>query len=233
MIGWEQDSLDDQEMRHLVYQQQVDQPHRLVRYLRARRGDLDKAEALLRKDFQFRCILGMETLVDTYEPPLSMMQYAATPLINESLRLSSIQATKYRLEHFWLRDKAGHCSIFVRAGKLYLRGMYKKMHGMRLLELATWAIELARRDFDYLHEQSGGKASSKVTVVFDLHGFNLGDQIPVQHAVSLIKLYMGVLVKVKWGLSVFILDLLLYPGISNVFTSSNHTSSNYPHLLDI
>ena len=181
---------DEEELRR-VYRLHVGCDYRLVRFLRARSMNLRKAEAMVKKSMQWRAEYKATDLLHSFLPPDWLMNYAGAPLIVDLIR----RGLHVDRRSWYFRDKDDHLSIIFRAGVIDWRRIYKKMKcdGDFLVRCALWGLEMLREDLEKLHEETRGKISSYVTLVFDLEGFALSKQIPLSQTIPLARKIFSVI----------------------------------------
>jgi len=135
---------------------------RAVRFIRARKGNMDKAETMARESLTWRVALGSDEILQTHAMPRWMLEYTGSPVFTE---LSGVGDVEARFERFWVRDTEGHLAVFFRVGKAVTRKIYKKVHANPefLIKCVIWATEMARLDLDRMHETTKGKVDSTLT----------------------------------------------------------------------
>lgn len=178
---------------NLVYLKYVGRDFRLVRFLRARDSNLDKAEKMLRHSLIWRVGLRSDFFMRDFIPPSWILQYGGGVKFVESLDEPN-NGTEARLAKWWLKDTQGGLAMFFRTGAFDWKRVYKKVGDSTLLvKIGIWALELGRKDLDNLHEQTIGAIPSYVTAVVDMEGFSLTQQIPLTELVPIARKFFSVM----------------------------------------
>lgn len=122
----------------------------LVRWLRARRHNLDKAEAMYRKSMAWRKEFGADTILDTYTPPEVLSKHYVGGVTGE--------------------DKYGRPVSIDPIGKLDLKGLLYSLKKAEIIRYVVWQCEkvgLCYKKQSIKH----GKRISQSTQVLDFDGF--------------------------------------------------------------
>jgi len=165
---------------------------RAVRFLRARKHNVAKAEQMVHDSLTWRVALDTDSILGTFTPPDWLLNYAGSPTFVELQRPDA--DFDERMRRFWLRDVDGNLCLFFRQGRVSSRRIYKKLHynSAYLIKCLVWAAEIGRHDLDRVHTSTKGKVESLVTAVVDLDGFALSNQIPVTELVGLARMFFPI-----------------------------------------
>jgi hypothetical protein len=168
---------------------------RLVRYLRARKHKLDKAEVMARDSLLWRVALGSDTIhedKDLGTPPEWICRYFGSKHILTMLRPT--EDSDIRLEKFFLRDKEGHLGLFFRAGRMNSRKIFKKMSSKPcyMIKMVIWTTELLRRDLEQWRLKNKDKPETVLSVIVDLEGFAISDQLPLGDLIPLARRFFPI-----------------------------------------
>jgi len=173
-----------------VYERFIDHDWRIVRFLRARNLKIKKAEKMLRRSLKWRIDYKADLLHERYRPPQWLIEYLGCDMINGLLDLHDDRSEWY------FRDKEGHLALFLRTGRLNQRKFFKKLgSGEALFEAGIFLFEMILHDLEKHFFESGGKIAPQITLVLDLDGFSLSNQIPVNQALALARKYLGTLLE--------------------------------------
>lgn len=180
--------------RKRVLDKQILSDFRCVRFLRARKHNIDKAETMMRESLTIRIAFGFEEMHEAdFHPPQWLIEYNGSPIISKILRLEP--DTEVRFSRFWLRDREGHLCMFLRNGRMNSRRVFRKCgsNATFLIKCLIWAAELVRHDLEHMHIQTKGKVESLVTAVIDLDGFAISDQIPVGDLIGIARRWFPIM----------------------------------------
>ena len=176
-----------------VCEKYLDCEFRLVRFLRARGMNVDKAEKMARQSLLWRMGLRPDFFVSNYNPPSWIVEYGGAPLYVQSLKMPGF-GIEDRLQNWWLRDKQNALSMFFRAGVFDWRKVNRKMgDATALVKVGLWALEMGRRDLDIVHERSNGAIPSYFVAIIDMESFSLTQQIPLTELIPLARKFFSLL----------------------------------------
>lgn len=163
---------------------------RLVRYLRARKHNLNKAEEMVRESLTWRVMLGSDELHENPElkAPEWLMNYIASPRL-----LNALSTSETRLKSVYGRDREGHLCIFVRLGRLTSRKLYRKMGNkpFYMMKYFLRSVEILRRDMEVLRKATG--AETVLTMIFDLDRFAVSEQVSVPDLIVVARKFFALL----------------------------------------
>lgn len=163
---------------------------RLVRFLRARKHNVAKAEEMARDSLTWRVILGSDAFSEDKElqdVPQWLMDYFASPYMQRIMLTS-----ENRLANLYQRDNDGHAAFFFRAGRINTRRIFKKC-GSKICFMAKYlvaCVEQMRVDLELLQEQTG--VETVVSIIVDLEGFSVGEQMPIGDLVALARRFFPI-----------------------------------------
>jgi len=165
---------------------------RAVRFLRARKHNLEKAEAMCRESMTWRVALDLDHLLADFVIPEWLLQYAGSPCFAALRR--PVEDSAERFERFWVRDLDGNLCLFYRQGMVSSRRIFKKLHSnpAYLIKCLMWAAEIGRYDLDRMHESTNGRVDSTVTAIVDLDGFAVSNQIQVTDLIGLARTFFPI-----------------------------------------
>lgn len=192
--GADLNALKNPDKRRRTLDKQILADFRCVRFLRARKHNVDKAEIMLRDSLIVRIAFGFDDLHDgTFRPPQWMIDYHGSPIVTSLLRIN--EDAQARFDRFWLRDRENHLCMFLRNGRMSSRRVFRKCasNPTMLIKCLIWAAELVRHDLELVHIATKGKVESVVTAVIDLDGFAISEQIPVGDLVGIARRWFPLL----------------------------------------
>jgi hypothetical protein len=152
------------------------EPFMLVKFLRARNLNMDKAEKLLRDAIAWREEHRTDGFVKAWMPPPIAIDYVCPP----ALRPLILNRTD-RLP-FWVRDKGGRLTLCFRPGPIDWRVLFTAMGSDEdlFLKCGYWCLEMVLQDAIKLYQKEG--TEPYWSVVIDLENWTLGKQLPITQA---------------------------------------------------
>lgn len=198
-------SNSNRDVYDLVWDKYTKHDFRLVRFLRARKMDVAGAEKMLRSSLLWRVQHRADLLLSEFPMPKWVLSYGASELLQASSggEEASPQRCEQRVDKFWLRDKQGCLAMFLRIGHFDWKQFYGKLKRTAtpaapvptetMIKMAMWVLELGRLDSDFVHERTNGMTPSYLTLVFDLGGFSLSQQMPLAELAQVVKRLLQVI----------------------------------------
>jgi hypothetical protein len=168
---------EDNDEYERVFDKHVNSDFRLVRYLRGRDFNSDKAEIFLRESLYCLTIFRLESHLDTFN-------VAGKHYMFSSLYLQHGHSSQDRIAKWWVLDREGRLSMFYRTGSCDIKAwdeVVRKKDPLGFVKTAVWLCCLFRRDSDYLHEASSGNVPATVSIVFDIQGFSISKLPPLPY----------------------------------------------------
>lgn len=174
----------------VVMDKHINVDFRLVRFLRARKHNVAKAEEMARDSLTWRVVLGSDEFDADDELkhiPTWLLEYFASPLL-----LQAMPSPAKRLSTIYQRDKEGHCAMFFRAGRINTRKIFRKCDNKIcfMTKYLVAAVEIMRRDLERWQEESG--VETVVSLVVDLEGFAVSEQMPIGDLVALARRFFPI-----------------------------------------
>jgi hypothetical protein len=130
-------------------------PDTVVRFLRARPGDVAAAETLFRNMIQWRQDYNVDSILQDYDPPKLLREYFPGAVLKGLDRESD--------------------PIYVgRVGVTDAAGLLAKYGEDELVRYSIWIRELVSRgDWMTEYKESQGRPVKRVTIIEDLHGLSI------------------------------------------------------------
>eukprot|EP00668_Euglena_longa_P017243 GGOE01021611.1.p1 GENE.GGOE01021611.1~~GGOE01021611.1.p1 ORF type:complete len:717 (-),score=190.05 GGOE01021611.1:260-2410(-) len=171
-----------------VYEKHVSCDYRLVRYLRAR-PTIAAAADMVRESLRWRTSFGADTILQTFWPEPWMLKYFGSGSFSDCLEQGRDRFPCYQ------RDREGHFTLFWRGGFVDWKTAYQALNSNLdyVTHIFVWVFELLREDMEKLHEQTRGASPSYITFVYDLEGFEYGNQVPVSTLLAVAQRLFGLL----------------------------------------
>mmetsp|Transcript_39 Transcript_39/g.63 ORF Transcript_39/g.63 Transcript_39/m.63 type:complete len:758 (-) Transcript_39:1376-3649(-) len=182
-----QDFFDDLETDSMAYEicaKYINTDYRLVRFLRARNYNFVKAKKMLESSLAFRFEMVPLDLVNQDVVPQWMLDYLAAPQLIEMIQDRSMD----RLPWYFRDRNKGNLAVLLVSGPINWRKVFKKMNNDTelIFSYLIWTLELVMEDMDRAHEESNGEVPSYISIVADLQGLQLTQQIPFFQLVKLL-----------------------------------------------
>jgi hypothetical protein len=149
----EQEELVDLRQRLLDVQSPLNQWRDLVRFLRARPGNVTAAETMFRQMVQWRTVHDVDATLKTYTPPSEMLRYYPGAL----------------LEGF---DREGDPVFVSRLGVADGVGLLHRYGKDEMIRHAIWIRELVVQKVKEVEEKRG-RPVRRICLIEDLHGLSL------------------------------------------------------------
>ncbi|KAK6967844.1 SEC14-like protein 2 [Biomphalaria glabrata] len=124
----------------------------LLRWLRARKFDLKKSEAMLRNHFRWREENNVDTILEDFQPPEVMKKYYPGGLFGQ--------------------DKEGSLIWVDPTGYIDLKGLLMSIKKQDILKSKIQLLEEFYKLFDILSEKQGRRVD-QIVILFDLEKFGL------------------------------------------------------------
>jgi len=124
----------------------------ILRFLRARKFDLDKSEKKIRATLEFRKKWGADTILKDYTPPKLLVQYFPEGYLPGS-------------------DRAGHPVAILSLGQIDLKGMMKTFSHDELFKYKVYTMEVLENTFQENTKETG-KLVDTVTAIIDMQGLS-------------------------------------------------------------
>jgi len=174
------DAVKNLEKIKTVMDRHIGEDFRLIRFVRARKHNLRQAEAMLRDALMWRVALGSDIIHGDPEfsgPPEWLARYVGIKNIMSMLR--PVEDCDTRLRELYTRDIEGHLGLFIRAGRLSSRKIFRKVcsKSCYITKLVIWMLELLRYDLEQHREQNPDKPQTVISLIIDLDGFAMSDQL--------------------------------------------------------
>lgn len=185
---------------HEVLDKYVNYDFRLVRFVRARNGDLAKAAAMCEKAIKWRIEYEADNIVEDSKDgesfiPEWLLTYAGAPQVSEMLMKGSKILPIDRCDWF-LRDKdSGNLAVLVRTGGNNWRQIYRKLGDNAqdvLFSYLIYVVQWLRESMDAMHMESNGKYASYLTFIVDLKGMKSSNQIPPGQLIALARRFLPI-----------------------------------------
>lgn len=193
------DDVPAESFAYEVLDKYINYDFRLVRFVRARNGDLTKASAMCQKAMKWRIEYEADNIVEDNNEdgsfiPEWLLQYAGAPQVSELLIKGSRVPPIDRCAWF-LRDKdSGNLAVLIRSGGNNWGQVYRKLdyNQDQLFSYMIYVVQWAREAMDALHMETNGKTASYITFVADLKGMKRSNQIPLPKLVSLARRFLPI-----------------------------------------
>ncbi|XP_059149156.1 SEC14-like protein 2 [Physella acuta] len=124
----------------------------LLRWLRARKFDLNKSEAMLRNHIKWRAVNNVDTILEDFEPPEVMQKYYTGGLFGQ--------------------DKEGALLWIDPNGYIDMKGILMSMRKQDVIKSKIWLLEEIYRLFE-LKTKEQGRRVDQMVIIFDLEKFGL------------------------------------------------------------
>ncbi|KAH9248590.1 hypothetical protein BASA81_013774 [Batrachochytrium salamandrivorans] len=197
-------SNSNRDVYDFVWDKYTKHDFRLVRFLRARKMDVIGAEKMLRSSLLWRIQHRADLLLSEFPMPKWVLNYGASELLQGDLGNEGMdQRCEERIDKFWLRDKQGCLAMFLRIGHFDWKQFYGKLKRTTttamptptemMIKMGMWVLELGRLDSDFVHERTNGMTPSYLTLVIDLGGFSLSQQMPLAELAQVVKRFLQVI----------------------------------------
>jgi len=124
----------------------------LLRFLRARKWDLDKAEKKIRATLEFRKKWGADTILKDYTPPKLLVDYFPEGYLPDT-------------------DETGHPVVLLCLGNIDLKGMMKSFSREELFKFKVYTMENLEDTFLQCTKNQG-KLVDTITALIDMQGLS-------------------------------------------------------------
>ena len=130
-------------------------PSEVIRFLRARSGNLKAAESMFRNMIQWRIENKVDTILQWYRPPREILDHYPGSILQG-------------------HDKAGDPIFIERLGVTDGVGMLERYGRHELIHHAIWLRELVSTgDWIQHYQKRQGRAVRQITIMEDLHGLSI------------------------------------------------------------
>ena len=130
------------------------QPMEVVRFLRARPGDVTAAEKMFRKMIQWRKDNDVESILETYTPPQVLLDLYPGAMLDGC-------------------DKEGDPIYLERMGVTDGPGLIAKVGAAEMIRHGIWLREMiSKGEWIQIYRETQGKPVKRITIIEDLHGLS-------------------------------------------------------------